>query len=288
MRLRFKVRHIAIVALAFAVSVAPAAAQPTARELATEMANVNAAAKAAEVFAAGLPEGAVKDAAQARVVSLQITHDMLQQRALALRFNIALNYSLNGDPSTPKVPSAALINEIRSIEQRILSLQKGAADGDVLKQIELGSLAVTLAGLQQRALFDRFGIPMMSAVHAPTQGVTSRHPAPSQPAAAPQFTPPADPSPRLTMVSVDFKATERNSTFVRYGWKIQVSNNTSSPVRFDAILQFQDADQFVVDTKNEYGLTLGPNEMRDFTGDALIRANPAASVRRLSGELKIR
>lgn len=80
----------------------------------------------------------------------------------------------------------------------------------------------------------------------------------------------------LKIDAIDTRITENNDTWARYAWKLSISNHSDEPAQFDARIQWQDSDGFVVDEARQYGLSLNAHETQTFTGYELI-SYPAAS-----------
>lgn len=57
---------------------------------------------------------------------------------------------------------------------------------------------------------------------------------------------------------------------------------------FDAIIEFQDEDRFVVDDDTEYQLYIPAGEQKTFTGYQLIDASVAGNVAKVSVKVRYR
>jgi hypothetical protein len=126
---------------------------------------------------------------------------------------------------------------------------------------------------------------------APMQNASAQVVAQAMPAAVPPPTPTVVPTPapkEWRIVGVDAKVTESNDSWWRYAWKLTLANDSSVPLVFEATIEFQDAEGFVIDTAREYRLTVGPYLQDTFTGSALIRVPGAERVARTNAKVGIR
>jgi hypothetical protein len=81
---------------------------------------------------------------------------------------------------------------------------------------------------------------------------------------------------------------EKNSSWWRFSWLFEAKNNIPLPLCFDAVLQFVDADGFIVDEDLSYHLSIEPQEQKTFRGYKLINAGTAEAVMELRIELSFR
>jgi hypothetical protein len=128
----------------------------------------------------------------------------------------------------------------------------------------------TEALLDQRRLFHKYDLPAYVAVPASPGAM------PPSPGAA--LTPVADKAKEWEIISFDTRVTESNNTWSRFAWKLQMKNNGNQPFHFDALIEFQDKDGFIIDTNTAHDLVIGPNAEATFTGFALIQAEGAPRV----------
>ncbi|MAG37544.1 MAG: hypothetical protein CL878_15010 [Dehalococcoidia bacterium] len=89
----------------------------------------------------------------------------------------------------------------------------------------------------------------------------------------------------LDVLDIAARVTESNQSWSRFAWRLTVRNNSDSARAFDATIEFQDRDGFIVDTDREYGLVIGPQAEETFTGSTLIDASVAGSVKRLVAKI---
>jgi len=81
----------------------------------------------------------------------------------------------------------------------------------------------------------------------------------------------------FTILGIDSKVTEANTSWSRFAWKLTIRNNTGKGISFKATIEFQDADGFIIDTTRDRGY-LPPNAEETYTGFALINADTAGNV----------
>ena len=91
-------------------------------------------------------------------------------------------------------------------------------------------------------------------------------------------TPAPEPTPALEIVSIEYRVTEQNNVFWRFAWRLTVRNQSDTVQDFDATLEFQDRDGFIIDSGREYDLVVGPRSEKTFTGDILIDTDVARNV----------
>src|SRR5260370_32681625 len=81
-----------------------------------------------------------------------------------------------------------------------------------------------------------------------------------------------------SIVSVESRVTESNDVWWRDAWKLTLRNDADEPQLFEATIEFQDADGFIIDTSYARNLVVRPKEESVFTGFALIRTEVAPKV----------
>lgn len=95
----------------------------------------------------------------------------------------------------------------------------------------------------------------------------------------------ATPRSSLKLETIDTRATETNDVWARYAWKLSVSNSGSEPCKFNALIEWQDPDGFVIEEDNEYDLSLDAHETRTFTGFRLINYPGASRVSKIEAKI---
>jgi hypothetical protein len=92
-------------------------------------------------------------------------------------------------------------------------------------------------------------------------------------------------APSLKIEAIDTRATETNDVWTRYAWKLSVSNGGEAPGTFSVRIEWQDADGFVIDHDEEYGLSVSAHDTHTFTGDKLIDYPAASRVSKIEAKL---
>ena len=232
--------------------------------------------------------GLVKALVEARIALLGQTLAMLRIRAAAQDFSVSVRYTVDGKPFVPPADSAiqlaAVIREIESI-RRDIQRQQAEADkysGGLVQAMALATVNTsrqTLAMLEQKRLALEFGLPQyvafISDAARPASAVADPGPTIKEPAKL------------VEIVSVDARVTERNDSWWKYAWKLELRNLTASPVRVRATIEFQDKDGFVVDDDTEYNLVVPAKSSDVFTGYQLISMPGARNVARTVAKAQI-
>ncbi len=246
-----------------------------------------AKAEEKEVSLAG---GQVKALVGARLETLRLTEALLAQRIQSVRSGAPLKLEVPGTQPDPEL-AASLEKEIAlqttSLEgaQREAARYAGRLTG-ALAQSTVATQEQTLAMLNQRYLSAKYGLasPKLEGRGSGTSGdaASSDHI---------QDTPPTrdrgqSASKRFEIIDVDTRVTESNDSWSKFAWKLTLRNLTDQPATFDAVVEFQDSDGFVVDDAREYRLVLGPNQENTFTGYTLIVAAVARNVSRISAKVQ--
>jgi len=82
----------------------------------------------------------------------------------------------------------------------------------------------------------------------------------------------------IELADLAVRVTEQNTVFWRFAWRLTATNTTDAPLTFDATIDMQDGDGFIVDTDTAYGLTLASGATETFTGFALVTADVADTI----------
>ena len=90
------------------------------------------------------------------------------------------------------------------------------------------------------------------------------------------------------IVSVESKVTEQNDVFWRHAWRLTIRNRDSAPLRFNATIEFQDAEGFVISEDNAYGLSVPGDSEETFTGYDLIQVPGARRVAQTNAKVTVR
>ena len=159
----------------------------------------------------------------------------------------------------------------------ILGLTACASDGDVDIQGTIdAAVAATIAAM-----------PTLTPFGSPTPTPTATLTPTPTPTLTPTPTPTPIPTPSesLQIVDVSTRITEQASVWWRFAWRLTVKNNIDSAINFDATIKWLDADGFEIDQDFEFGLVLGAEEERTFTGSALISLPSARNVTTVSASI---
>jgi hypothetical protein len=282
-------RFVVMVILAYAVSaceqlVAPERVAQLKKDLDVVAAQINAGEAEDAKYSGGL----VKALIAMRLATLRNTQAMLDQRLKSWTFGIGMRYTVDGKSlvanpvETQQV--SAMDRELSDLRTRIAGQEAEASrySGGLVQAMTLASVATmrqTEALLDQRRLLLKYEIPAYAV--APTS--TTATPASTPHIAA---TPESQATKEWEIISVDTRITESNNTWSRFAWKLQLKNTATQALRFDATIEFQDKDGFIVDENTAHNLVIGPKSDETFTGFALIRAEGAPRVARTVAKVR--
>lgn len=91
--------------------------------------------------------------------------------------------------------------------------------------------------------------------------------------------------PSIEIVSVKTKELERNSVFTKYGYVLELRNNTSTPWTGSVKVKWLDKDNFPLGEKSARNLSVGPGQTETFNGYDLISGAQANNVASVTAEL---
>lgn len=218
---------------------------------------------------------------------LRQTRAMLQQRASSWTFGIGLRYSVDGRPFVPPADApqqlATVEAEIAQTREKLAGAEAEAArySGGLVQALSVSTVATmrnSLAMLEQRRLALKYALPQFI-------GFQGEHPATPAAAGAPPAAAPAPVERKWSIVEVDSRVTESNDTWWRYAWKLTLRNDDSSDLAFDATIEFQDGDGFVIDSDRAHGLFVPAGSEKTFTGYALVSMPGALRVARTNAKV---
>jgi len=231
--------------------------------------------------------GLIKSILETRIGILGTTEALVEQRIHALESGAPIEITVpSSAPDSTR--AASLLREIAALESDIADSRAEANrySGGLVQAMTLSTVATqeqTLAMLQQAYLSSKYGLAFTAVPAAeelsPEEPSSSVASAPSQPAVA------QSQASRFEIVEVDARVTESNSTWWKYAWKLTVKSLSDHPITVKAIIEFKDADGFVIDDDTEYGLPLQPHEERTFTGYDLIDASVARNVAQIGAKV---
>lgn len=92
--------------------------------------------------------------------------------------------------------------------------------------------------------------------------------------------------PILEILSAGTKVTEQNSVWWKYSWIFKVKNNRDRDYVVNANLEWVDAEGYVVETAQEYNLTIPAGEEKIFSGYELIDKQVAPTIEGIHVNLK--
>jgi len=158
-------------------------------------------------------------------------------------------------------------------------------DATPLPETDLTALETRVAALEQSlsALTTRVAElekPTPTATRGPERGTSAlptATPRPTQQPAASNF----------EIISIDSRVTESNNSWWKYAWILEVSNQGDEDILFNAEIQFQDEDGFVIDTAYAYNLVIRAGETKKFSDSTLISTPGAASVANIYAQTRI-
>jgi hypothetical protein len=213
------------------------------------------------------------------------TIEMLKQREASWTFGIGLRYSVDGEPAVLPPNTQQLLIDV---EQEIQTARSNAAksqasadrySGGLIKATQLATAATNLqtaAMLEQKRLSLKYGLPQYIGFF--DQG-PSEELLPAQNDAGLVAGPEINPTVKdWEIEEVDAKVTETNDSWWRFAWRLTLKSTGKSDRTFDATIEFQDEDGFIIDSDKSYKLYVPAGSQRTFTGFALVRVPGASRV----------
>jgi len=226
--------------------------------------------------------GLVKTLIILRLQILNNTKAMLEQKKYALIHGIPVHYTYRDEIYIPTPADSATIQIIESdikVQQKRLAKAEAEDEkysGGLVKAMiasQICTIKNTIAMLEQKKMIAKYGIPIPALqVEKPTAKSSAE---PSPPATS-----------ELEIVDVQTRVTESNPSWWKYAWRLIIRNQSSSAIVFDAIIEWQDEEGFVIDDDTQYGLHIPAGEQKTFTGYQLIDASVAGNVAKVG--IKVR
>lgn len=263
-----------------------------------DLTELEAQIRAAEEEDARYQGGLVKTLTTVRLGLLRQTHAMLQQRAKAWFFGIGLKYTVDGKPFTPPADRRELLTavqkQIEDTRRKLLDEEQeaGRYSGGLVQALSLTTVATirnTLAMLEQKRLALEYGLPQyVGFTNIETTAPSSSSAA--QPAATPEKLQPATPAKEESwrVVAIRSKITETNDSWWKYAWRLTLANDSDQPMLFDAGVEFQDAEGFIISTNSKSGLPVAARSEETFTGYDLIQLPQAQRVAKTVAQVRRR
>ena len=90
------------------------------------------------------------------------------------------------------------------------------------------------------------------------------------------------------IVEIDARVTETNDLWWKYAWKLTLKSTGDTDHAFEATIEFQDADGFVIDTSQDPDVFLSAGQEKTFTGYALVRLPGAERIARSKAKVRSR
>lgn len=237
--------------------------------------------------------GLIKAIIGSQLATLKQTHAMLQQRAKASLFRIGLKYTVDGQPFTPPQDAAVQLGiverELAELATKTAAAKAEAArySGGLIQAVSLSTVAQmkqTQAMLDQKRLALKFSLPQyigfkdgMTSIPS-TNSITTNKPEES----------PTPQEKQWRIVEIDSKVTESNNSWWRYAWRLTLANDSQQPMVFNATIEFQDADGFVIDQDSANRLVVPPTKEETFTGYTLVRVPGALKVQKTLAKVGVR
>lgn len=258
---------------------------PPADDIRAEISSANERLKLTQVEAEKYSGGLIKSVLAITAAIQRQTIEMLKQREASWTFGIGLQYAVDGRPAILPPNTQQLLNDV---EQEIQTARSKAAEsqasadrytGGLIKATQLATAATNLqtaAMLEQKRLSLKYGLPQY--IGFSDQGMSEELLSPQE--AINQAT-----SPEANQTGKDWeieeinaKVTETNDTWWRFAWRLTIRSSGTKDQVFDATIEFQDADGFIIDSDRGSGLHVPAGGQETFTGFALVRVPGANRV----------
>ncbi|CAK0764448.1 hypothetical protein CCP4SC76_4110001 [Gammaproteobacteria bacterium] len=88
------------------------------------------------------------------------------------------------------------------------------------------------------------------------------------------------------IVEIDSRVTETNNSWWKYAWKLTLKSTGDKDHAFDATIEFQDADGFVIDTNTDHNVFLNAGKEKTFTGYALVSLPGAQRIAKTNAKVR--
>lgn len=257
--------------------------------LQSEIALVDSEIQAATVEDRKYAGGLIKTLIESRLAILRETKAMLEQRAAAGTFAIALTYTVDGQtfkpPENAEEEVASIDSELAALNEKIARQQADADrySGGLVQAMKLSAIATmeqTRSMIEQRRLALKYGLPQF--IGFAQEGSGAIESSDTSPDVAEKKESPWE------IVEVDSKVTESNDSWWKYAWKLTLKNKSEQPQVCNALVEFQDEDGFIIDTDTGRGLAVPASSAEVFTGYVLIDASAAPNVKKVGVKLTSR
>ena len=267
---------------------ASADVQPTG-EIRADLASIDAEIRRVEEEDAKYSGGLVKALIGSELHIYRQTRAMLQQRARSWLFGIGLSFTVDGKPlvlpANAPEQLAAVEQEITETRAKVAEAEAEAArySGGLVQAMSLASAATvrnTLAMLEQRRLALKYSLPQYIGFQRDDTSASPR-----SVSSAPVAVLPKPEEKPWKIIQIDSRVTESNDVWWRYAWKLTIRNDAETDGSFDATIEFQDSDGFVIDSARESHLAVPARSERTFTGYSLVSVPGATRVARTNAKV---
>lgn len=237
--------------------------------------------------------GLIKSLIAVRQEVVKTTRALVQQRIHAIESGAPIKVeTVIATPDRGRADQLAQELATQTSEVKAARAEAELYSGGLVGALKASTVATqenTLAMLRQQYVMAKYGLvtPTAKPIAESPSGSQEKTQANSTVDAAPLESPIPKAKP-FEIVDVDSRVTEANSSWSKYAWKLTIRNMTADALALEAVIEFLDADGFVVDDDREYNLMLGPNQEQTFTGYDLIDASAAPRVTQVNAKVKER
>lgn len=92
--------------------------------------------------------------------------------------------------------------------------------------------------------------------------------------------------PKLEITDVSTKATETNAVWWKYAWVVKIKNNSTQDQVVSLEVKWFDSEGFILDTDDEYAVSLPAGEETTINGYDLLDIEVAPRVKTVEAEIK--
>jgi len=242
--------------------------------------------KNAETEEAKYEGGLILALIKLRLETLRQTFAMLQRGEKSWLFGISLKFNVDGKTYVPPTDTdqqiKAIEEELKALDGKILKQQAEALySGGLIQAMSLATLSTmrfSYAMLDHRRLALKYRVPQ----YILPEGKMSK---PSDLSSSVLDT---KKEKDFEIVSVNMKVTESNDVWWKFAWRLTIKNKSESPQIFDAKIEFQDKEGFIITDHDGHNLLVPPNSQETFTGYELINARVAGNVAIVNAKVRKR
>jgi hypothetical protein len=251
-----------------------------------DIAAVQTQIKNAEAEEATYEGGLILALIKLRLETLRQTLAMLQRRERSWIFGISLKFNVDGKTYVPPADADQQIKtieeELKALDGKILKQQAEALyTGGLIQAMSLAALSTmrfSYAMLDHRRLALKYRLPQ----YIPPEGQMGKPSDLSSPVLDTKK------EKDFEIVSVNMKVTESNDVWWKFAWRLTLKNKSESPQIFDARIEFQDKEGFIIADHDGRNLLVPRNSEETFTGYELINARVAGNVAMVNAKVRKR